>query len=162
MRMPFVALVLLSACAGGGSQGSSAASPIPATVSRDHIRNLCWLEGRWATERNAYLMTYLDFSFTSDTSLQLRLFESREFMVPYNTFEVLLTDGRLRARSGVREWMATRVDSSGMHFLSAGGDVYEALGMSRLNDDRARIEITWRFESGQAERRAVTARRFTR
>ena len=162
MRLPVLALLLLSACAGAGSQSNPSASPGPAPVSREHVQGLRWLEGRWATERNAYLMTYLQFSFTSDTSLQLQLFESRGFMAPYNTFEVSLIDGRLRARSGVREWVATLVDSNGMHFVSTGRDVYEALGISRLDHDRARIDITWRYESGQAEKRSVTARRFTR
>ena len=161
MRHRLAAVLLLAACAGGGRQSGSTA-PVPATVSREHLLGLRWLEGRWATERNAFLTTYLEFSFSSDTSLQLRLFESRDFAVPYNTFALSMSEGRLRAHSGSREWLATQVDSNGMHFVSTGRDVYERLGISRLDPDRARIDIRWRFESGQKETRSVTARRVAR
>jgi len=162
MRHRLAAALLLAACAGAGRQTGSTDAPVPATVSREHLRALQWLEGRWATERNAYLTTYLEFTFTSDTSLQLRLFESRAFTDPYNTFALAMTGGRLLARSGSREWLATRLDSTGVRFVSTGGDVYEGLAIRRLDPDRARIEIRWRFESGQAETRTVTARRVPR
>ena len=159
MRYLIPALLLICACAGPGREAKPAPESGPAAVSRAQLQGLRWLEGRWATERNAYLTTYLEFSFTSDTSLQVRLYESRRFQVPYNTFEVVLDHGRLRARSGTREWVAMRVDSSRMHFVATGRDVYEGLGISRLDEDRARLHITWRFESGGVERRRVAVRR---
>jgi hypothetical protein len=159
MRHLIAGLLLLSACAGAGRQEKPATTSGPAAVSRAQLQGLRWLEGRWATERNAYLTTYMEFSFTSDTSLQVRLYESRRFQVPYNAFTVVLEDGRLRARSGTREWIAMQVDSTGMHLVATGQDVYEALGISRIDEERARLHITWRFESGEVERRRVAVRR---
>ena len=162
MRQAVAALLLLPACVGPGRQARAIAAATPAPVSREQVQALRWVEGRWTTERNAYLTTYLDFSFTSDSTIQLRLFESREFMVPYNTFEITLAEGGLRARSGSREWTATRVDTNGMHFIATARDVYQALGIRRLDHERARLDITWRHESDQVEKRSVIIRRFGR
>jgi len=154
-----LALGLLAlGCTGAGRPVRTAAVG-GAAISRETLRQLRWLEGRWIADDDAVMPAYTAYLFDSDTSLSFLTYDSRTFTTPLESVSVVLAGGRLRARAGEREWVAAAADSASVTLVAVGREAFEEVTVTRVSRDVLRLRIRWRYESGRAATHATRARR---
>ena len=102
-----------SATAGTNSPGVS--------IGPTDFSTLRWLEGSWRGTLPTGGYFYERYHFADDSTIATQSFEDSTFASASDSAQIVLRGGKVYDRSAKAEWVATRLDSTGIDFTSTHG-----------------------------------------
>jgi hypothetical protein len=108
--------------AGQVPPGQQAASPreAPGEFSPAQFAELRWLEGTWRGWLPDGGFFYERYEVASDTTIRMYAFSDSTLTQTSDSARIVLRGGRIYNEGGAR-WVATHIDSSGIHFAPERG-----------------------------------------
>jgi hypothetical protein len=91
-------------------------APVPASVTAADLQRLRWLEGHWRGTGESGNPFYESYRFLNDSTIQSHTFTDSTFAQAGDSSLIMLSGGELTSRGGGMEWVATEIDSAGVHF----------------------------------------------
>jgi hypothetical protein len=155
------ALLALASC-GEGSEtvddGGAASAPTPAVVSAADLQMLRWLEGNWVGSADGGAPFYESYRFLNDSTIESRTYTDSTLSQPSDSGRIAIAGGVLTSRGGNATYVATRLDSTQVHFEPLQ-NANNAFTWTRQSSDAWTAVLQWTDASGAAQERTYHMRR---
>lgn len=134
------ASLALGACR--GEAGGAPGLPTPAPVTLEQFQGLRWLQGNWRGAEAGDQPFFESYLFLDDSTIRSFTYTDSTFRQAGDSGVVTWRGGVARVLGGPASWVATRFDSSGVHFEpehGAGNSFDWILG----DHDHWTASLTW-------------------
>jgi hypothetical protein len=100
----------------GDDAGSAGAQPAGGQYSLQDFGRLRWIEGNWRGQLPDRTYFYERYHFLNDSTIAMHSFADSTFMRATDSAAVTLRGGTVTDAGTSAQWVATRLDSSGVDF----------------------------------------------